>query len=288
MCRPGLIRTKTAKEAFLAWGGILSLSSLFSICLARPVTGQAVTTSPPAAGQAVTTSRPAAGQAITTSPLATSSPIHIDTTSGIISGSVQEAMAKLAPASPFPNDAKVANPDGAMPDGAMPVPVQEVQPGTAHLVGGVSSFVHQKHDADLSHWEHQKLEQGVTLLMKAEDRVVDTRFGSVAVHGGSLVLILCDKRGLAVYNLHDTHNNAVRIIGAGPAMSLFPSEAVFVVKSSVKKFEDFNPAQSTAYRRLTCKNIGNNLNLFHAEYSIASFIGGLPSSEDCLPLKNRT
>jgi hypothetical protein len=200
--------------------------------------------------------------------------------SSTVSGDVQNSISSgplIAPAkqtgSPFPNDLTMSAPSKVSSETGGAVLQGSAEKGRAALSGNVSN------------WIHRQLQDGPLLLMKPENQIAEGKFGSVQVIGGSLVLILCEKRGMAVYNLHDTHNNAVKLIRDGLNLTVNPSEAAFIVTSSVKKFEDFNPSPLTPYRKLSCHPIGDDLNLYKAEFDITSFLHSYPQLRGLLESK---
>ncbi len=69
------------------------------------------------------------------------------------------------------------------------------------------------------------LQSGPLLLAPDKNEVVETPFGSVSVAAGSMALIVSSTKGLAVFNLHDSHKNAVVINGGGGTYAVNPGRS---------------------------------------------------------------
>jgi len=130
------------------------------------------------------------------------------------------------------------------------------------LKGGVSNLT------------HQTLDNGAVLLAPDQNSVVDTPFGSVAVAGGSVVLVVAFDKGLAVYDLHDGHKGAVTVANGADTTTLIPGKSVVVTKSTAGSFAKLNPTQFVAYRKLNCVKVGDG-NKYQAEFEILSMLKGL-------------
>jgi len=118
--------------------------------------------------------------------------------------------------------------------------------------------------------------RGSVLVMPTSDSTVRTPAGDVFVGKGSMALIMVLDGGMAVYNLHDTHKDAVVITGGGRKISLQPGTSATIVPSHVKRFEHVNPAQLVFYRRVAEQELDGGLKAFRSEFAIHSMVSAVP------------
>jgi len=87
-----------------------------------------------------------------------------------------------------------------------------------------------------------------------------------------IVLLIASKHGIAVYNLDDQHRDAVRVHAGGRTLTLSPSNQAVITSKQNTAFEQVNPLETMAYRRVTDFEIGANLRAFNSEFSMLSAI----------------
>ncbi len=80
------------------------------------------------------------------------------------------------------------------------------------------------------------------------------------------------EHGVAVYNFHDTHKDAVVIEVAGKNLSVRPGASALVVPEHVRSFAPVNPAQLVCYRHMIEQQLENGMKAFRAEFSMQSAI----------------
>jgi hypothetical protein len=97
---------------------------------------------------------------------------------------------------------------------------------------------------------------------------VTTPFGIVSIDAGSLVLVMAWRDGLAVYDLHDRHGEAVAIECGEHRVKLFPGMQTVIGSQSAARFGDINPAQIFAYRHMKEIPLTGGFKAFQSEFSI--------------------
>lgn len=130
------------------------------------------------------------------------------------------------------------------------------------LSGGVTNVV-TKH-----------LEKGAMLLSPEQDTLIESPFGTVAVAAHSVALLVSYDRGLAVYDLHDSHRGAVAIRSHGAQVCLSPGRSAVLTQAG-GGFEEVNPVRTVGYRNLTNKTLGDNTKVYQGEFALLSVINGL-------------
>jgi len=147
---------------------------------------------------------------------------------------------------------------------------------TRTLSGGIS-------ESEVSNNAQRTLDRGALLLAPDHDTVVATPYGAVNVAAQSVALLISSDKGLAVYNLHDGHKNAVVISGNGKApIALLPGCSMVLTGSSAGSFEEVNPAKFVGYRRMVSRAAEGNAKVYQAEFEIMSLIRGLPALKDLM------
>jgi len=117
-----------------------------------------------------------------------------------------------------------------------------------------------------------ELRDGTVLFAPLVNTTVKTPFGNVDIDAKSIVLLIASKHGIAVYNLDDQHRDAVRVHAGGRTLTLSPSNQAVITSKQNTAFEQVNPLETMAYRRVTDFEIGANLRAFNSEFSMLSAI----------------
>jgi hypothetical protein len=128
--------------------------------------------------------------------------------------------------------------------------------------------------AKISNTDTRNLERGPLLISPQTETVVHTDFGSVSVAAKSVALIVAFDGGVAVYNLHDSHKDAVVVNCGSHNFSLAPGQNAVVTNRQVRFFEEINPAQCVAYRRMAAKEFGDGIKSFRSEFNVLSMLQG--------------
>ena len=99
------------------------------------------------------------------------------------------------------------------------------------------------------------LEQGSVVFAPKVDTLITTAFGKVKIDAGSVVLVMALHNGLAIYNIDDTHFDAVLLDAGKSKISLSPGKMVVLTEAPVMTFAEINPAQTFAYRNLQATSL---------------------------------
>ncbi len=114
------------------------------------------------------------------------------------------------------------------------------------------------------------LHRGSVVFAPTERTLVRTPFGDISIDAKSLVLIISYARGVAVYDLDDRHAGAVTVQSGGRSIGLTPGRSVVVTSDGCDRFEEINPAQRVAYRKIRACNLADGRKAFAGEFSAMS------------------
>jgi hypothetical protein len=110
------------------------------------------------------------------------------------------------------------------------------------------------------------LKKGNVVVAPKEDIVIDTAFGQVNVAAHSVVMIMALPSGTAVFNLDDTHKNAVVITSGTARLPIAPGCHAMVTSQLVERFEMVNPAELIAHRNVRSHKLENGLQAFSSDF----------------------
>jgi fibronectin-binding autotransporter adhesin len=147
-------------------------------------------------------------------------------------------------------------------------------PSESALIGGISRNVKVIH-AEKSDCRKSNLKKGSVLIASSTDSVINTPLGEVSVAARSLALVMSFAGGVAVFNLDDSHRDAVSISVGGSKISLAPGKSVVIASDATKSFDRINPAQLICYQGVTEHVLGNGMKAFKAEFSLPSAINAV-------------
>lgn len=145
---------------------------------------------------------------------------------------------------------------------------------TNSSAGITSGAALKRLSGEVSNTQTRTLERGPLLLSPQSDTTVQTAFGSVSVAAKSVVLVLAFDGGLAVYNLHDSHKNAVVVNCGEHSKALAPGQNIVMTERRVHFFEEINPAQSVSYRRMRSAKFADGVSTFSSEFNVLSLLHG--------------
>jgi hypothetical protein len=112
------------------------------------------------------------------------------------------------------------------------------------------------------------LHRGSVLFAPVEDTIVHTRFGTVFIAAKALVLAISYMDGVAIYDLDDGQQGAVKVTSSGHVFPLSPGRSVVLTDGNFERFEGINPAQCFAYRNLRLHPLGPDKKAFTADFSM--------------------
>ncbi|MBU6454355.1 MAG: hypothetical protein KGS72_21485, partial [Cyanobacteria bacterium REEB67] len=142
---------------------------------------------------------------------------------------------------------------------------------TSHtLNGGVSENVGGK--------KALIMKRGSVVFAPTEDIVVHTPYGALNIAARSLVLVIAYAQGVAIYDLDDKRQAAVKINYANQSIVLAPGKSVLLTSEMNKSFEEINPTQMIAYSNLKARVLGEK-RVFTADFS------QITAASAVLPLK---
>jgi len=121
--------------------------------------------------------------------------------------------------------------------------------------------------------------KGAVLFAPSVDTNVQTPHGNLRIDADSLVFVVNFKDGLAVFNVDDSHKNAVSMSVGDRQFSLAPGGHVLVTKNNVRAINDVNPAQLIGHRNVKELNLTGGRKAFSSEFSIPHAMSAV------LPLK---
>jgi hypothetical protein len=124
------------------------------------------------------------------------------------------------------------------------------------------------------------LTRGSVVFAPSHPTKVDTPFGCIQLAPKALVLVMVMSHGLAVYDLHDSHEGSVKVIVGGKEINLAPGRHALISNETEKGFENVNAAQLFAYRAVSKQKItesvkGTCMQVFTAEFNLPMAIGAV-------------
>lgn len=122
---------------------------------------------------------------------------------------------------------------------------------------------------------YTKLEEGNFMLAPERDLTVQTKFGTVRISANSAAVVSVSGKGLAVYDLHDTHRGSIKVHTRAGVIELAPGKHIHICDSQFKEFELVNPLQKVAHRKLTTSVLESGVRIFSSEFSLLSMLGNL-------------
>lgn len=115
-------------------------------------------------------------------------------------------------------------------------------------------------------------EHGAKIYAPLSDTKIKTAFGEIAIDANCLVAIFCTERGTSIFNLDDSHRNAVRLTHGTHHINIPAGRHISV--SSSKSFDSINPVESIGHRKFNEIQFGG-FKVFESEFSIPSAINAL-------------
>lgn len=106
---------------------------------------------------------------------------------------------------------------------------------------------------------------------------IETRFGTINMKAGSLVMLIAFENGIAIYNLDDTRRDAVNVQSTEHSFTLAPGQSVVITSSPASSFEQVNPAQLLGYRNIQAQVLPSGLRSFTSEFLVPSCVSAVGS-----------
>jgi len=93
-------------------------------------------------------------------------------------------------------------------------------------------------------------------------------------------------QGLAVYNLHDRHQNDVVVCAGKISRTLTPGRNVMLTDVSIDQFAQVNPLQCIGFRNMRMRDSGGGIREFTSEFSIVSALKGIKLLQELAQSEN--
>lgn len=164
--------------------------------------------------------------------------------------------------------------------------LSETELSSGHVPGVVCSDADMAIHSDVStvvditksgaaHGGAHQLNKGAVLFAPTVDTTVDTPHGKIRIDANSVVFVLSFKDGVAVFDIDDTHKNAVAVSTGEREVSLAPGCHVMLTRDNVRTMGDINPAQLIGHRNVKEHALDAGLKMFSSEFSIPHAIGAV-------------
>jgi hypothetical protein len=153
-----------------------------------------------------------------------------------------------------------------------------LSPGTSDRTPRVQAEISTTRDAKSGgdgQVARRNFDRGALLIAPSENTILDTPFATVGISAHSLALVVATDKAVSVFDLHDSHKNAVVVIAGNQNLALSPGRALVIADSDVQSFEQINPTQWVGYRRLTSKAMNAQTKLFQCEFDLTTMVRGL-------------
>jgi hypothetical protein len=119
------------------------------------------------------------------------------------------------------------------------------------------------------------LERGGMLFLPNKELCIETKVGKVNIGARSVVLVVADVEGVAVYNLHDEHAGNVNVtLQDGSQTAVGIGRHVLFAQTS-GGYDHVNPLGSIAHRNMQQHDLKSGLRQFSSEFSIVSALSGV-------------
>jgi hypothetical protein len=124
------------------------------------------------------------------------------------------------------------------------------------------------------------VDEGNVLFVPTNNTTVKTPVGTIEIAAKSVVLVMSNQSRLAVFNLDDTHPNAVVVHEGSDNIALAPGRQTVVVRKEVGEFGTVNPSESLGYRRMTKRMLSNGNFAFISDFSLGSALCAMRPLKD--------
>jgi hypothetical protein len=115
------------------------------------------------------------------------------------------------------------------------------------------------------------LERGNLVFAPPTDITVATREGRVYVPGGAIVFIVDTGKDVAIYDLHQTKLDAVKIVSAKKLIKLNPGRLLVLTRQQTRDFDRVSgEVRSIGYRHAREEDINEEIKAFAMDFSIPS------------------
>ncbi len=114
------------------------------------------------------------------------------------------------------------------------------------------------------------LDRGKVLFAPNQDIIVQTHEAQISIAAGSHVWIVETGNDVAIFDLADKKNGAVKVVNAKQQLELFPGKGVILTRNMTSSFDKINPTKDIAYRNLRSFSFGDGVKAHAVDISIAT------------------
>ncbi len=134
--------------------------------------------------------------------------------------------------------------------------------------------------------ESVTINRGAILMVPSHLTRVQTRLGTVEFERDCLALLIVDDDKLAVYDLHDSKKDSIRIQSGGEQVSLSPGKCIVITSRVEAAFENANPIETIAYKSVDSLTKSNGSKHFRAQFSTTSAMSSVQSLSEIITSKH--
>ncbi len=131
------------------------------------------------------------------------------------------------------------------------------------------------------------LQNGSFLCTPNQCTTVKTGLAEVRIDSGAMVLLMVQDNSVAVFNLHDSHKNAVTVTAGANTITLTPGRQAVLTRLKADQFHLVNPAEVMQYRSVNRQQLGNGIQLFTSEFSIPAALAAIKPAKQMLASSDR-
>lgn len=113
------------------------------------------------------------------------------------------------------------------------------------------------------------LTKGYVLFTPANDIQVQTKEGIVSIPKGAVVWVMETGNDAAVYDLHDSMKNPVKVLVNNKEMVLAPGKQILLTRDSKASFDELNPGGNIGTRNVRTKEMGAGIKAYIADFTIS-------------------
>lgn len=113
------------------------------------------------------------------------------------------------------------------------------------------------------------LREGRVLFAPDRNVCVETPYAQVKIAANAIALVLVTDKGVAVYNLHDSHSGDVSISSAQCSQPVNLGRHV-MISSGLAPYEEVDPARCIAHADMETSTLPGGAGLFRSSFSLAS------------------
>jgi hypothetical protein len=120
------------------------------------------------------------------------------------------------------------------------------------------------------------IDQGNVLFAPDKAITVKTQSGLVNIPANAIVFIMANGPDVAVYDLHQTKQNAVQIVSEKKLITLEPGRLVVLTNQASRDFERIvSPSRNIGYRNPKEEDLSESIKVFAMDYSIPSLVANV-------------